>query len=400
MKQITLLLIIGLLSINASFSQVSAYSFGEGLNVLGKDSSFSMKATFRFQTLLDNSWNVGGDDLSDVGNLKSKMMIRRARFKFDGFAYSPKLKYKFEVGLSNRDINNDGDAYFGKGPSLIYDAYVVWNFYKRLSLLAGQAKLPGNRERVISSGNMQFVDRSLLNAAFNLDRDIGLMLIHDGSIGKAKTKLVAAISQGAGRNVISGNYGGYEYTFRGEILPFGKFKSKGDYSGSDLEREEKPKLSIGATIDYNEKTVRTRNNLGRFLVTNNAQYKGVVTGFADFMFKYKGFSMMGEYAIRATDDRNVNLYDIDNNVVGVYTTGAAINVQAGYLFKSNYEIALRYSKVNPQNSLVGDMEQQYTVGFSKYVVGHNLKVQTDIGYLQQDNGDDSIGWRVQMDICF
>lgn len=400
MKNIIIIGTVCLVFVNPLFSQMSAYTFGDGLNVVGKDSSFSMSAAFRFQTLLDNSWTVNGDDLNDIGNLESKMLVRRARFKFDGFAYSPKLKYKFEVGLSNRDITNDGDAYFGKGPSLIYDAYVVWNFYKRFSLQAGQGKLPGNRERVISSGNMQFVDRSILNSAFNLDRDIGLMLIHDGSIGKVKTKLVAAISQGAGRNVISGNYGGYEYTFRGEILPFGIFKSKGDYSGGDLEREEKPKLAIGGTFDYNEKTVRTRNNLGRFLVTSDAQYKSVMTGFADFMFKYKGLSLMGEYAIRGTDDHDANLYDASNNIIGVYTTGAALNIQAGYLFKSNYEIALRYTKVNPQNSLVGNNEQEYTLGFSKYVVGHNLKIQTDIGYLQQANGDDAIGWRIQMDICF
>lgn len=379
---------------------MSAYTFGDGLNVLGKDSSFTMNATFRFQTLIDNSWTVGGDDLSDVGNLKSKMLIRRARLKFNGFAYSPKLKYKFEVGLSNRDISHDGDEYFGNGPNLILDAYVVWNFYRRISLQVGQGKLPGNRERVISSGNMQFVDRSILNSAFNLDRDIGIMLIHDGTIGKAKTKLVAAISQGAGRNVISGNYGGYEYTFRGEILPFGAFKSKGDYFGSDLEREDSPKLSIGATFDYNEKAVRTRNNLGSFLIIDDAQHKSVMTGFADFMFKYKGFSMMGEYAIRATSDRDANLYDINNTIVGVYTTGAAVNIQAGYLFKSNYEIALRYSKLNPQNVLVGNNEQQYMIGFSKYIVGHKLKVQTDIGYLQKDNADDSIGWRIQMEISF
>lgn len=400
MKQVIIIGTLFLFFSNSLFSQMSQYAFGEGLNVLGKDSTFSMTATFRFQTLIDNSWTVNGDNLGDIGNLKSKMQIRRARFKFDGFVYSPKLKYKFEVGLSNRDIAQNGDAYFGRSPNIVLDAYVVWNFYKGFSLQAGQGKLPGNRDRVISSGNMQFVDRSILNAAFNLDRDIGLMLIHNGSIGNAKTKLIAAISQGAGRNVTAGNFGGYEYTFRGEFLPFGNFTSKGDYSGSDLSREQKPKLSVAGTFDYNEKSVRTRNNLGDFMITPDGQYKSVLTGFADFMFKYKGFSMMGEYAIRATSDRDANLYDVNNSIVGVYTTGAAMNIQAGYLFKSNYEIALRYSKLNPQNTLVGNNEQQYMIGFSKYIVGHKLKVQTDIGYFQKDNADDAMGWRIQMDICF
>ena len=393
-----IIIVIGITS--SGLAQMSPYKFGQGLNVLGKDSSFSMKAAFRFQNLFDNSWTISGDDFGKVEELKSKFMVRRARFKFDGFAYTPKLKYKFEIGLSNRDISHDGDAYFGKGASIIYDAYVQWNFYKGFSLQAGQAKLPGNRERVISSANMQFVDRSILNAAFNLDRDIGIMLIHDGRIGKARTKLIAALSQGAGRNVTSGNFDGYEYTFRGELLPFGSFTSKGDYFGSDLVREEKPKLSIGASYDYNEKSVRSRNNLGGFLVIPDAKYKNISTGFIDMMFKFKGFSFMGEYAIRATHDRDAQLYDINNVVIGKYTTGAAINLQAGYLFQSNYELAFRYAQVNPQNSIVGNREKQYMIGLSRFVVGHKLKVQTDIGYYEKENKDDALAWRVQMEIHF
>ena len=37
-------------------------------------------------------------------NANTSAFIRRARLKFDGFALSPKLKYKLELGLSNRDI--------------------------------------------------------------------------------------------------------------------------------------------------------------------------------------------------------------------------------------------------------------------------------------------------------
>ena len=38
----------------------------------------------------------------------------------------------------------------------------MWNFYENFELWAGQTKLPGNIERVISSGNLQQVDRSLI----------------------------------------------------------------------------------------------------------------------------------------------------------------------------------------------------------------------------------------------
>lgn len=384
-----------------SFAQMSDYSFGEGFNIKAKDSSFSLRAAFRFQTLFINNWEVRNDDFNYVENHESNFLIRRSRLKFDGFAYSPKLKYKLELGLSNRDINNSSTAYFGNASNVILDAYLDWNFYKGFTLRVGQAKLPGNRERVISSANMQFVDRSRLNSRFNLDRDIGFQLKHSSKVGKqAKVILIAALSQGEGRNMIAGNQGGYEYTFRGEILPFGSFQSKGDYIGSSIKRESKPKLSIGATYDLNQSAVRSRGNLGSFVVAPDNIYKNLQTGFIDMMFKYKGWSVMSEFAIRGTTDNDPREYDVNGNHVGTYFTGSALNVQAGYMFEKNFEFALRYTKVRTQNSVVGKDENQYFLGFSRYLKGHKLKVQSDVGYIQIAGSNDELIWRTQIDIHF
>ena len=53
---------------------------------------------------------------------------------------------------------------------------------KNFEIWFGQGKLPGNRERVISSGNLQQVDRSLLNSLFTIDRDFGFQLRHHFNI--------------------------------------------------------------------------------------------------------------------------------------------------------------------------------------------------------------------------
>lgn len=141
--------------------------FGKGLyNVIAVDSSWSMKFGARFQTLFIGDFDINQDD--EIENANSNFLIRRSRFKFDGFAYSPKLEYKLEIGLSNRDIS-------GVSPEtrntnrMILDALLKYNFYKNFTLWIGQTKLPGNRERVISSGNLQFVDRSLVNSRYNID---------------------------------------------------------------------------------------------------------------------------------------------------------------------------------------------------------------------------------------
>jgi hypothetical protein len=38
----------------------------------------------------------------------------------------------------------------------------------------GQTKLPGNNQRVVSSGSLEFTDRTINNSRFNIDRDFGL----------------------------------------------------------------------------------------------------------------------------------------------------------------------------------------------------------------------------------
>ena len=129
--------------------EISDTSFGKGLiNFTAKDSSFSVRFAPRFQVRSISSWDHDGDQ---YGSPDHTFIVRRARLKFDGFAYSPKLKYKFELGLSNRDIA--GANQFNRNtPRFILDAVVMWNFANNWELWAGQTKLPGNVERVVSSG--------------------------------------------------------------------------------------------------------------------------------------------------------------------------------------------------------------------------------------------------------
>ena len=103
----------------------------------------------------------------------------------------------------------------------------MWNFAENWELWAGQTKLPGNVERVVSSANLQLIDRSLLNSRFNIDRDLGVQLRHKSNLGGdflMREKL--AVSQGEGRNVTEGNEGGLQYTARLEFLPFGNLNLK------------------------------------------------------------------------------------------------------------------------------------------------------------------------------
>ena len=210
--------------ISVSAQETNAPEFGKGLfNLVGKDSTYTMKIAARMQFLAIGEWQ--SDDGSLV-NPESNFLVRRARLKFDGFAFSPKLKYKLELGLSNRDISG-ASQFTSNAPRYILDAVIKWNFYENFELWFGQTKLPGNRERVISSGNLQQVDRSLLNSRFNIDRDLGIQLRHHFKLSdNFVVKEAFSIAQGEGRNITTGNLGGHQYTGRLELLPFGNFSSR------------------------------------------------------------------------------------------------------------------------------------------------------------------------------
>ena len=386
------------LCMNLSSQETNAPKFGKGLfNLIGKDSSLSMNMSARMQMLGTSNWDLN----NGLTNPSSSLLVRRARLKFDGFAYSPKLKYKLELGLSNRDIGK-ASSFTNEAPKYILDAVVKWNFSGNFVLWFGQTKLPGNRERVISSGDLQQVDRSLLNSRFNIDRDMGFQLRHHFNLTDTFiVREMFSVSQGEGRNITTGNLGGHQYTSRIELLPFGKFASKGDYRGSDLKFEPAPKLALGFTYDFNNDAVKNRSNQGSYMTNDTGFYStNISTVFLDAMYKHKGFSVMAEYAYRDAEDAFAK--NSDGTLTGdLVQVGNALNLQTGYLLSKTLEISGRYTNIDWDSDITGKgAENQYTLGLSKYIVGHKLKVQTDVSYLDLATKTNQFMYRLQVDIHF
>lgn len=387
---------IALFAVSFNYAQeLKAPKFGKGLfNLVGQDSSWTMKVGLRMQLLGSSIWEEGGQS-------EASFLTRRARLKFDGFAYSPKLKYKIELGLSNRD-QSGASAFTSNAPRYILDAVLMWNFHQNFVIWFGQTKLPGNRERVISSANLQQVDRSLLNSRFTIDRDFGFQLRHHFNLSdKFVVKEIFSLAQGEGRNITTGNLGGHQYTGRIELFPFGTFASKGDYKGSDLNREQKPKLSLAASYDHNNNAVKTRSNQGSYMLTDTGFFEtNINTLYIDAMFKYNGFSFMAEYSDRDAADAFAK--NSDGTLTGdEVQVGHGLNLQTGFLLKNDWEISGRYTNIELNKSITGkNPETQYTLGLSKYIVGHSLKMQTDISHLEVTGGNNELMYRLQFDIHF
>ena len=406
MKLKSILLTISMVVFMSVQSQkTNAPKFGKGLfNLVGKDSTWTMKVGMRFQTLATSSW----DAENGLSNPTSSLLIRRSRLKFDGWAFSPKLKYKLELGLSNRD--QSGASYFTHNSSRqILDAVLKWNFSGNWEVWFGQTKLPGNRERVISSGDLQMVDRSLLNSRFTIDRDIGVQLRHKFNLSdNFLVKQTYSIAQGEGRNITRGNLGGHQYTARIELFPFGDFSGKGDYKGSDLKFEENPKLSLAFNYDLNNNASKTRSNQGSYMFINGtaagssaAFYQtNISTLYIDAMYKHKGFSFMAEYANRDAADPYAK--NSDGSLTGdEVQVGNGLNLQTGYLLSKIVEISGRYTNISLDKTITGKgAENQYTIGLSKFIAGHKLKVQTDLSYTDIGFKTNQLMYRLQVDIHF
>lgn len=361
-------------------------AFGKGLiNKYGQDSSWYAKVAFRFQTQYEGTQANFPSALGSDAPFTDRFFVRRARIKGSGWATkSKKWRYKFEY-----DVNNGS----------VLDAVIKYGFAPNWEVWFGQTKLPGNMERVISSQKLQLVDRSLLNSMFTLDRDAGIQLHHKHKFGSdfiINEKF--AFSQGEGLNQTEPS-DGYSYTARIEFLPFGNFKS---YVSSDLKRNSDPKLMFGIVYDYNSKAQRSRGQKGDYL----SDSRDLQTLFIDAHYKHKGWSMMSEYANRTVTSGSPflsTIYDEDGITFlsnEVFVTGQSLNAQLGYLFKSNWEIAGRYTTVNPEaETLMGNINQ-YTLGFSKYIVGHNLKIQGDISFQTNDAEHDFLVFRLQTEFNF
>lgn len=347
---------------------------------MSNDSLFYTNFRFRMQNRVGFS-NVL--DNTDNGSFDAR--VRRLRLRMDGYIYTPKISYSVQLAFTRGDQDFDDSGI----PNIVRDAVVFYNFTDNFWVSFGQNKLPGNRQRVNSSGQLQFADRSLVNSRFTVDRDFGMTFHYTNKIGQMPFNAKAAISTGEGRAAL-GSDNGLAYTGRMEFLPFGEFTNEGDYSEGDIEREETPKLSLGGGYSYNDRTTREGGQLGRY-VKNPFTLK---TSFADAIFKYQGFAYQVEYMRRDVDNPFNIVDDQFNQVDGpeeeeTYAQkGWGVNQQASYLLNKGYEVATRYTHIKPHQQLRNYEDQLDVIelGLTKYMKAHRLKFQLNANYTVP-NGD-------------
>lgn len=369
-------------------SALPYYSYGRGLGLTSPDSLFQFNIRFRMQnrmTYLQEEDTEGAID----------GQIRRLRLRFDGYVGDPKFLYAIQLSFAPGDV---GEVQEGENVNIIRDAVLFYRPNRHWSIGFGQTKLPGNRQRVNSSGALQLTDRTINNARFNIDRDFGFQVHNlNESFDKFSYNFKAAVSMGEGRNSTEDPDNGLAYTGKIELFPLGAFTRDGSYFEGDLVREATPKLLFSGAYQFNNKGRRTQGQLGTELYDKRDMQSILL----DAMLKYSGWSFQTAYMQRIADNP-VTFNPLDESDVQYVFTGHGFDYQLSYIFPSDYEIIGRFStqRVEDDIHFYTPHTNQYSLGLTKYIWEHSFKMQGEftLNDMEYFNGSNRQDWYIRFQV--
>lgn len=382
------------------------YIPGNGITLASDDDNYKVVLRGYAQSLFESRRvrydSVGFFDKS----VYNRFRARRVRLRISGKQSNPGFSYRLQLNLAESEVENDELS------NVLWDAWVGYNINKYYRVSFGQKSSPtDNIEVLMASNTLQLPERSRLTGAFSNIREIGLFLDGRNNIKGSKWVIKPSVNittgDGYGYKFNSKDFGGLKYGARVNFLPFGLFRNFGQFRQGDLVRELNPKLLIGFSASYNDGiTSRRGRRNGDFIyyTLNGTDTSYQLPDFfkfgADILFKYRGFSLIGEFVqtkafipdgITHRNDR----YNNPNNLTTNFRTyspadyvrtqmmlGTGLNVQAGYIFKSLFSIDGRFTSLRPDelsflnNSLFYNRNKYYEIGVSKYFTkNYTFKLQ-------------------------
>jgi phosphate-selective porin len=383
-------------------------SYGSsGFRLETRDGNFQTNLQWRAQFRYSNPFGGDPRQLDDFADEQSSSFEpRRLRMKIGGHGFQPWIKYYFEVDLQPaRDVDADAIS----SAARVIDWRIDLAKWDWGGIRLGQWKIDLNRERVDSSGRQQFVERSIVNRVFTMDRQVGLQF--RGRLFKgtpADLRYYAGVFNGEGRSVRNTSndhlyMGRLQWNFLGRDL---------SWRQTDVEFTEKPTGSF-AIAGFTNTGPCTRwsssgcGNLDGFEspITAASDQFEIEQAVQEFAFKYRGLSIQQEYHRKFITDR---VAGTKSDLTGAY-------LQAGYFFHNlldfipaPLEFAARYAYVEEPNETeraVYNERNEYTLGANWFFSGHNNKLTLDFSRLTLDDGlvsfnDSENRVRLQWDVSF
>ena len=375
------------------------YLLGDGITFISGKGNFNLSPSL--QTLyLVNSTNK---NLSDP---KSTFAINRARLNIFSNLFDNKVSLSARLNFAaNYASATTGNRSFN---TVLQEANIEYRPNRTHAFNFGlRADYIDGRETRIEGESIGFIDRSLVSDAFDAIFDFGIRYKGNYRLGgKHLLKPYLSFTTGDGRSALQKNYGGFKYGVRLDYLPFDKFSRGGEFYMDDLYREEKPKLVVGVVYSYNDGATSAKGTNGGRWLYGDANQNILLPSYskfgADYLFKYNGWYSMGGFVLTQAKvpsniagefrlDGSFNAYatsqtaqQIKDRVLSRLNLGKGFNVQAGYLFPVDWAVGARYSTLNENNvtASFSDYDKSYTFVTTKYLSGHALKIQFELGYSQ------------------
>lgn len=351
-----------------------------------------LRSQIRFSTPFASAPRRIGDFSRTSGR---DLRFRRARFKAQGEVFRPWIRFKTEYDLVGTRLL-DGNITIQK-----------WDW---LQFRFGQWKTEYGRERVDSSGRQEFVDRSIVNRQFTLDRQKGIQVL-----GRLMKGTVADSRYYAG--VFSGNGRGFRRSGAGRLdnrdgspmwvtrYQWNFLREDPGFSQSDVEYHESPVAAVAVTGASN------RSRFTRFSGSGGGRLDGFEVGlpgqFAvkqvgeDFVLKYRGLFLQQEFHWKNVRDR------IHHRV----TRMRGSTVQGGYFphhlaswVPRELELGLRLAAVDPDRAREDDRVTEFSFVVNWFLEGHDNKLTFDVGRFGLAHADgtyrSAIQFRTQWDVSF
>ena len=329
---------------------------------------------------------------------RSDFELTRVRLLFSGHVWNKDLTYLIQIALTAEDAPVLGTQ---QPVGHLTDGYVNWRADNALQIMAGQFKLPFGRQELTSPGKLQFVDRSLANETFNLDRAVGLA-VHGYLFEEVREQFLyyaVAVSNGAQTR--------WDNDFQQALDDMPAFTARGVFNilgdvgsdESDLAVLQNPALAVGMSYHWESVHLRqnrhTRHTVG-VPGFGNSSVLAAGTRFhqigSDIRFKWMGLSVNTEYWCRVIDNasRPMDEDEFEDEFVEKghpvnYATAvdrATRHYQGGHLQVGYYlgddlpiEPVFRLGGVWDNN---GENVWEIAGGVNYYLKGHNLKISADV----------------------
>lgn len=353
-----------------------------------------MQPAYRFN-------QVDGADAAHFFNAK------RAYFRISGQAKEEKVSFLIQTDFSEQRP--------------LLDAWVAYHPYDFLTFTVGQRQnFTNNREMLYREDRLQFTERGLLSEQLSrTGREFGLFV--EARFGETFGIMpMFSITSGDGRNSFGvdsrdTDLGGLKYGGRLDLYPLGYFSKGNELYSADLLHEHKPKLVLGSAFSWNRGASNAvGEGHGDFLIYNNngrvslPDYRQL---YIDLLAKYRGFSLLAEFGNASAAGLTENYTDAaavlllaPQQISSFLQLGNSYNAQLGYVTKSGYSVDFRYGQAMPEfasytNSLMQGTDS-YTIGFTRYFKGHNLKAQAAYSLLSSSNAPNAQVVELMMQIAF